>query len=752
MRASFTVIGLLLIGGLVLSGCSSDDDGPAAPTTGSVVITVTPDDIGAGWTLAGPGDFNDQGTGAKTYTALDPGEYTLTWNAVAGWTPPVAETKSLTTGGKITFAGTYTEVVDGGDLLIDTEPNSIQAPWQLSGPNGFSQTGAGDLELSDIATGEYTIIWSPMTGWILPEPATEAKTLAAGGTITFYGAYIEENPTTGSVIIDPEPDSLNASWHLTSPSTDFEGSGDSVQHGKAPGLYTLEWGEVVGWVRPRVQNISLVAGDTITFMGVYTEQDAPPVACMSVDRTEANPDSLFTFDASCSRDQGGLAGPLGFRWDWDSDGVWDHPGGDDYTTGTTASHSYPIVDEYTITMEVRDPAENTDTTTRTVTVVPLTTDRIIIDTDPDLTNAPWSISGPNYFYQEGNGDFVLYDMEAGYYEITWGTVTGWLLTTQATETLELVAGFPITFTSSYLEVGGQVDAVFVPLDAGAFFMGSPQDEPFRNNDEFRHEVHLTHPFEMMDTEVTNQMYIEMAQWAVNEGHATATDYAIYTTLDGSNEQLYQLVDEGAEIDYLDGVFICINPDNPVQNITWYGAAAYCDWLSLRHDPPLPRAYDHSTWICNGHDPYTAEGYRLPTEAEWEYACRAGTTTTFATGTTITDSECSDAHLGEIAWYCENAGERNHEVRTKPGNPWGLHDMHGNTWEWTNAWYDLYAADTIVFNPVGPIGPAGVEGTKKLVRGGSWTHGAQECRSAARYYYDPYYATNTISFRVVRTTE
>ncbi len=230
---------------------------------------------------------------------------------------------------------------------------------------------------------------------------------------------------------------------------------------------------------------------------------------------------------------------------------------------------------------------------------------------------------------------------------------------------------------------------FATMAPGVFTMGSPTDEPGRLEGETQHQVTLTHGCYVQITEVTNQQYMELAQWAYDHGHATATNSELRDNLDGSTQILKRLGPGNLEISFSNGVFSCINADHPVKYVTWYGAAAYCDWLSLQQG--LLRAYDHGTWQCNGGNPYAAAGYRLPTEAEWEYACRAGSGTAFANGP-ITQVQCDpiDPNLDEMGWYCGNTGGLpggwTRPVAQKLPNAWGLYDMHGNLYEWCNDWY------------------------------------------------------------------
>jgi formylglycine-generating enzyme required for sulfatase activity len=158
------------------------------------------------------------------------------------------------------------------------------------------------------------------------------------------------------------------------------------------------------------------------------------------------------------------------------------------------------------------------------------------------------------------------------------------------------------------------------------------------------------------------------------------------------------------------------PEHPVERIAWFAAARYCNARSVKEG--LTPCYDEKTWECD----FQADGYRLPTEAEWEYACRAGTTTRYYFGD-------SPADLPAHAWFEANADKSHHQRGTRPPNPWGLYDMHGNVWEWCN---DHYAADYYRQGPErDPRGPGPEAGEKRVLRGGSWLVEEDRCTSAAR---------------------
>jgi formylglycine-generating enzyme required for sulfatase activity len=170
-------------------------------------------------------------------------------------------------------------------------------------------------------------------------------------------------------------------------------------------------------------------------------------------------------------------------------------------------------------------------------------------------------------------------------------------------------------------------------------------------------------------------------------------------------------------------------NQPVVLVSWYDAVNYCNWRSQEDN--LTPAYTVSgtnvTWTRS------ATGYRLPTEAEWEYACRAGTTTLYSSGSSVDGA----------GWYSNNSGSKTHPVGTKQANGWGLYDMHGNAWEWCWDWYGAYgtAAQT------DPLGAS--SGTYRVLRGGGWTSDGQYLRSAYRNYYTPSGRDNNIGFRLLR---
>ena len=127
-------------------------------------------------------------------------------------------------------------------------------------------------------------------------------------------------------------------------------------------------------------------------------------------------------------------------------------------------------------------------------------------------------------------------------------------------------------------------------------------------------------------------------------------------------------------------------------------------------------------------------YRLPTEADWEYACRAGSKTAYSFGE-------SSKSLGDYAWFDGNRNNQTHPVGEKKANAWGLYDMHGNVWEWCSDWYGEYPKGA-VSDPRGPK-----EGSRRVVRGGGWCYEAADCRSADRRGSYPFNRSHDLGFRL-----
>ncbi len=169
---------------------------------------------------------------------------------------------------------------------------------------------------------------------------------------------------------------------------------------------------------------------------------------------------------------------------------------------------------------------------------------------------------------------------------------------------------------------------------------------------------------------------------------------------------------------------------PVVMVTWYGAVAYCNWLS--ENEGLQKCYGEKG--DRGKVNIEANGYRLPTEAEWEYACRADSTTAYYWGKEMN---------GDYCWYNKNSGEIYHPAGEKKPNNFGLHDMSGNVWEWCGDWYGNYSSGDLN-NPVGPD-----TGSYRVLRCGGFYNNPEHCRSASRYYFDPDSCDSALGFRLVR---
>ena len=264
--------------------------------------------------------------------------------------------------------------------------------------------------------------------------------------------------------------------------------------------------------------------------------------------------------------------------------------------------------------------------------------------------------------------------------------------------LLLLAGLAVTVFGQ--ESGGtpldaELPAGMVQIPAGSFTMGSPVGEPNRYYDEVQHQVSLS-AFKMGRYEVTQREYRRTM---------------------GTNPSVFR------------------GDDLPVENVSWLDAVEYCNRRSQKEG--LTPAYT----ITGRRDSRkvewnrSANGYRLPTEAEWEYACRAGTVTAWSFG-----SDGSD--MASYGWTYGNSGEMTHPVGQKKANGWGLYDMHGNVWEWCWDWFGAYPG-------VAQTDPTGAtSGSARVLRGGCWNSSSASVRSASRYYYvGP--RISLLGFRVVR---
>ena len=256
-----------------------------------------------------------------------------------------------------------------------------------------------------------------------------------------------------------------------------------------------------------------------------------------------------------------------------------------------------------------------------------------------------------------------------------------------------------------LTLPGGVELKLIRIPKGRFLMGSPTEESGRESDERQHWVTLSHDFYLGETEITQGQWKAIMKTDVRAQKAKGS-------LDRSE---------------VTGVA----DNHPMYFVTWEDAMKFCEELNKRFSQQL-----------NGKWKFT-----LPTEAQWEYACRAGTTTALNNGINLTSTTGRCSNLDKVGWYDSNSGNETHAVRRLAANNYGLYDMHGNVSEWCLDSCDLRSrvvTDTYSGEQEDPVCSTGLY---RVRRGGSWGDWARFCRSADRDLCSPVYRDNFVGFRV-----
>jgi formylglycine-generating enzyme required for sulfatase activity len=467
------------------------------------------------------------------------------------------------------------------------------------------------------------------------------------------------------------------------------------------------------------KTIKLEVKDTAGLTNTTTRQvtvstNSAPSATFTVTPESGTTWTIFTCDASGCTDGEDSVDALMVRWDWEDDGNWDT----DYSTKKTADWQYGNSGARTIRVEVIDTGGATGTATRQVVVSPFNaapTASFIVSPRDGILGMDFrcDASASTDNEEPSSGLEVRWDWED---DGTWDTefseakVASHQYASVGVRRIRLEvkdSGGLLDTSTMRVRVFEPPPAGFVLLESGTFMMG---DE---SGSDARRQVTLTSAFYLCDHEIRQEEWSSVMGW---------------------NDSAF------------------LGDARPVEKITWLDAVNYCNERSMREGlaPPYNitnRIYDgsHLSLATVSWNP-GANGYRLPTEAEWEYACRGGSTTELCNGDLVYEG-CApiDRNLDQVGWYCGNAGGQTQDVMQKAPNAWQLHDMHGNVSEWCWDWYGRYGQS--VTDPTGPA-----TGMNRIVRGGDWSSSGSACRSGYRDKLSPELGWNRVGLRLARNAD
>ncbi|HHV03687.1 MAG: formylglycine-generating enzyme family protein [Bacteroidales bacterium] len=333
-------------------------------------------------------------------------------------------------------------------------------------------------------------------------------------------------------------------------------------------------------------------------------------------------------------------------------------------------------------------------------------------------------------------------------------------------------------TSFEKEISIELITIVEKGETARFLMGSSDEElakqPFMDDPDYStadeqpiHKISLTTAYAMSKYEITNQLFCNVMNWAIKKGYAAIRNGDLVGKDGVKYLGITHLIDDellgvqyGISINDSKIEFRESRENHPAHGVTWYGAIAFCNFLS--EIEKLQPVYNLSNWSWDS----TKNGYRLPTEAEWEYAARGNKRYTFAWGNEIDSSYINywvskayrpfNTVTMPVGFY---DGKERHGVKTHSNaSPFGLYDMTGNVWEWCWDWYGkIYYRYSLTLNPKGPVNgddrpPYHVNEPTKVWRGCGWAGNNAFSRIAKRWSAAPNIAINEVGFRVAKTID